>query len=214
MTPEEKAAWLQVRCGKVSGSVMSAVMDVTKAGKPGAQRIALMKKLIAERMTSDSINNYVSAAMLRGLELEPAGKAEYELQTGNMLLPVGFVEHPTIPDFGATSDALVRLPHGMATWEMKAPESQTHVEYLMAGKVVPDRYRPQVLAQCACNQVEHVVFVSYAPQILNPRKRLHIVEWTPSRAEIEEVERAARDFLAELEAQWELIHADELEAAA
>lgn len=213
MTPEQKAAWLQQRCGRLSASVMADAMDYTKAGKPGARRTALMKKLIGERMTGDSINNYVSDAMLRGLELEPAGKAEYELRTGNMLVPVGFVEHPSIPDFGATSDALVRAGNGMATWEMKAPEAQTHVEYLMAGHVVPERYRAQVLAQCACNRVEHVVFVSYAPTMLNPRKRLHIVEWTPRREEIEEVEQAARDFLRELEAHWEAIHADELETA-
>ena len=213
MTPEQKAAWLQKRCGKLSASVMADAMDYTKANKPGARRIALTKKLIAERMTGDSINNFVNGAMLRGLELEPEGKAEYEVQTGNMLIAVDFVEHPTIPDFGATSDALVRLPHGMATWEMKAPEAQTHVEYLMAGNVVPDRYRAQVLAQCACNRVEHVVFVSYAPNMLSPRKRLHIVEWTPKREEIEEVEQAARDFLKELEAYWDAIHADEAEAA-
>jgi hypothetical protein len=213
MNDAEKAAWLQQRCGRLSASRMADAMDTLKSGKPGARRIALMKELIAERMTGDSVPHYVDARMQRGLDLEPAGKAEYELRTGNMLRAVGFVLHPTIPDFGATSDALVRTARGMATWEMKAPDTVRHVDYLMAGSVVPEQYRPQVLAQCACNQVDHVVFVSYDPRILNERKRMHIVEWTPTREEIEAVEQAAREFLAELEQWWEAIHSDEKVAA-
>jgi hypothetical protein len=42
---------------------------------------------------------------------------------------------------------------------------------------------------------------------------MHIVEWTPKREEIEAVEQAARDFLAELEQWWEAIHSDERVAA-
>jgi hypothetical protein len=209
----EKAAWLQERCGRLSASRMADAMDTLKSGKPGARRAALMKELIAERMTGDSVGHYVDARMQRGLDLEAPGKAEYEMRTGNMLRPVGFVLHPTIPDFGSTSDALVRIAIGNATWEMKAPDTTTHIDYLMAGNVVPERYRPQVLAQCACNQVEHVVFVSYDPRVLNPRKRMHIVEWTPKREEIEAVEQAARDFLAELDQWWEAIHSDERVAA-
>jgi hypothetical protein len=214
MTPEQKAAWLRDKIGKLSASCMADAMDFTKAGKPGARRIALIRRLIAERMIGDNVENVPpTARMLRGLELEPQGKGEYELRTGNVLIPCGFVEHPAIPDFGATSDALVVLPHGRATWEMKAPDTTTHIEYMEAGNEVPERYVPQVLAQCACNQVEHVVFVSYDPRVLNSRKRMHIVEWTPGRERIEEVEQAARDFLRELEARWELIHSDEKEAA-
>lgn len=187
---------------------MADAMDTLKTGKPGARRMALMKELIAERMTGDSVPHYVDARMQRGLDLEPEGKFEYELRTGNMLRDVGFVLHPTIPDFGATSDALVMTPRGLATWEQKSPDTVRHIDYLMAGNVVPEQYRPQVLAQCACNSVEHVVFVSYDPRILNERKRMHIVEWTPARADIEAVEQAARDFLAELEQWWEVIHTE------
>jgi hypothetical protein len=213
MTPEQKAAWLQSRCGKLSASRMADAMDYTAKGKPGARRIALMKELIAERMTGDSVNHYVDARMQRGLDLEPAGKAEYQVRTGRLLMPIGFVEHSDIPDFGATSDALVMTDAGLATWEMKAPDTVRHVDYMLAGNVVPEQYRPQVLAQCACNRVQHVVFASFDPRILNPAKRMHIVEWTPDAAEIEAVEQAARDFLRELESWWDVIHTETKEAA-
>lgn len=210
MTPQQKSAWLRQRVGKLSASAMADAMDFTKEGKPGARRVALMRRLIAERMIGDNVENTPpTARMLRGLELEPQGKEAFQVHTGLLLRPVGFVEHPTIADFGATSDAMVSMPYGEATWEMKAPKTTTHIEYMENPGVVPERYVPQVLAQCACNQVEHVVFVSYEPRIINPAKRLFIVEWTPKREQIEEVEQAARDFLRELEERWDLIHSEE-----
>jgi len=180
-------------------------MDRLKNGKPGAKRAALLKELCAERMTGDSVPHFVSDRMQRGLDLEPEGKAEYEMRTGNMLQPIGFVMHPTIPDFGATSDALVKLPYGMATWEMKAPDTVRHIEYILAGQQVPEQYQPQVIAQCAVHELRHVIFVSYDSRVLNPAKRMHIVEWEVPRERIEEVEQAARDFLAELEELFDAV---------
>lgn len=205
MSPEAKAAWLQARCGNLSASRMADAMDTLKNGKPGAKRIALMKELIAERMTGDSVPHYVNERMLRGLELEPAGKAEFELCTGVLLRPCKFIFHPTIPDFGATPDALIDAD---SVFEMKAPDTVRHIEYMLAGNVVPEQYRPQVLAQLACTGRKRVMFMSYDPRVLNERKRVHIVEWTPERAEVEAVEEAARAFLAEMEQWWDLIHTE------
>ena len=205
MNANEKAAWLSARCGRLSASRMADAMDRLKNGKPGTRRAALLKELCAERMTSDSVPHYVDARMQRGLDLEPEGKGEYEMRTGRLLQPVGFVTHPDIPDFGATSDALVTLPHGVATWEMKAPDTVRHIEYILAGQQVPEQYQPQVVAQCAVHRLRHVVFVSYDPRVLNPAKRMHIVEWEVPAERIEEVEAAAREFLAELEALFDAV---------
>jgi predicted phage-related endonuclease len=206
MTPEDKAAWLQARCGNLSASRMADALDVRKDGKPGARRIALLKELLAERMTGDSVPHYVSDRMVRGLELEPEGKAEFEMRTGLLLQPCGFVLHPEIDGFGATPDALIG---GEAVFEMKAPDTVRHIEYLMAGNEVPEQYRPQVLAQLACTGRRHAWFASYDPRVLSERRRLHVVEWTPPASEIAAVEDAARLFLAELSAWWDRIHQDE-----
>jgi predicted phage-related endonuclease len=205
VTPEQKAAWLQLRCGNLGASRMADAMDVKKDGKPGAKRIALLKELLAERMTGDSVPHYVSDRMVRGLELEPQGKAEFELRTGLLLRPCGFVFHPSIDAFGATPDALIGAD---TVFEMKAPDTVRHIEYMMAGNVVPEQYRPQVLAQLACTGRERVMFASFDPRVLNERKRMHIVEWVPARSEIEAVEEAARAFLAELDQWWEALHTE------
>ncbi len=206
MTPEQKAAWLQARAGKLSASRMADAMDTLKSGKPGARRVALMKELLAERMTGDSVPHYVDARMQRGLDLEPAGKSEFEMRTGLMLTGCGFIEHASIADFGATPDSLIGAD---AVFEMKAPDTVRHIDYLLAGNVVPEQYRPQVLAQLACTGRTRAYFMSYDPRILNATKQVHIVQWTPAREEIEAVECAAREFLAELEAMWDAIHTEE-----
>jgi hypothetical protein len=68
---------------------------------------------------------------------------------------------------------------------------------------VPDQHKPQILAQLACSGREHAVFVSYDPRVRDARRQLHIVEWTPKREEVEEIEEHARKFLAEVEAMFE-----------
>lgn len=210
MSPDDKGAWLNQRVGKLTASRMADAMDVTKAGKPGAKRTALLKTILAERLTGDAAPNFVSERMLRGLELEPAGKAEFELRTGQMLTDCGFYDHPDIDLFGCTPDSLIGSD---GVFEMKAPDTSTHVDYMLAGQVVPERYRPQVLAQLACTGRRTVWFASYDPRIKSYAKQMHIVCWTPEQAEIEAVEQAARDFLAEVDALWEAIHTTQKEAA-
>jgi predicted phage-related endonuclease len=210
VSPDDKGAWLNQRVGKLTASRMADAMDVTKAGKHGAKRIALLKTILAERLTGDAAPNFVSERMLRGLELEPAGKAEFELRTGQMLTDCGFYDHPEIDLFGCTPDSLIGSD---GVFEMKAPDTSTHVDYMLAGQVVPERYRPQVLAQLACTGRKTVWFASYDPRIKSYAKQMHIVCWTPEQSEIEAVEQAARDFLAEVDALWEAIHTTQKEAA-
>lgn len=193
-------AWLAKRCGKLTASRMAEAMATRKDGKPAADRVNLLKELLAERMTGDAVPHYVSPEMTHGITNEPFAKSEYEELTGEILRPCGFVEHPAIPEFGATCDAL--RGHDTVV-EFKCPKTTTHLDWVMGG-VVPDQHRPQILAQLACNQRQHAVFVSFDPRIAGPR-RLFIREWTPEPEEIAAVEAAARDFLAELERMWDML---------
>jgi hypothetical protein len=197
MNDAEKAAWLSSRCGKLTASRMFQVLDMTAKGAEGAKRKALKIELLAERLTGDAVPHFVNSFMQWGIEQEPAAKAAYELATGCLIGPAGFVDHPTISDFGATPDGLI--PGGVV--EFKCPATTTHVGWLLAGGV-PDQHKPQILAQLACAGREHAVFVSFDPRVRDPRKQLHIAEWTPAKAEIEEIEEHARRFLAEVEAMF------------
>lgn len=202
MDDAQKAAWLSQRTGKLTGSRMADAMDKTKAGKSSAARTKLMHELLAERLTGDVVPHFVSDFMRWGLEQEPYAKQAFEVATGSLLVPCGFYDHPEIGDFGATPDSLLDRD---AVVEFKCPQTVTHIAWKLAG-VVPEQHRPQILAQLACTGRTRAVFVSFDPRV--PAKtQLFVREWTPERAEIEAVEQAARDFLAELEQMWEVLTA-------
>jgi len=194
----EKSAFLSARCGKLTASRMHQALDMTAKGAEGAKRRALKYEILAERVTGDTVPHFVNSFMQWGIEQEPAAKAAFELATGRLITPCGTVDHPEIDFFAATPDGF--LPGGVI--EFKCPQTTTHVSWLLAGGV-PDQHKPQILAQLACSGREHAVFVSFDPRVRDPRKQLHIVEWTPKREEVEEIEEHARKFLAEVEEMFE-----------
>lgn len=196
--PQGSGAWLNQRVGCLTASRMVDAMAVLKTGKPSESRNKLMIEILAERMTGDAAPHYVNDAMRWGIENEPHAKAAYEVASGNLLDPCGFILHPTIAHFGASPDALIDTD---AVFESKCPTSSTHVAWMLAGGV-PDQHKPQILAQLACTRRTRAVFVSFDPRMPAARQ-LFVAEWEPKREEIEAVEEAARAFLRDLEAMFE-----------
>lgn len=193
-------AWLAARCGKLTASRMADATAKLAKGGWAKSRANLMIELIAERMTGESVEHFTSPEMKHGIEYEPVAKAEFEELTGEILMPAPFVEHHSIPDFGATPDAFL----GRDTCvEFKCPKTATHLGYIKGG-VVPEEYRPQILAQLACTRRPKAIFVSFDPRIRG-KQRLFIREWAPEPEEISAIEGMAREFLAELEAEFEAI---------
>lgn len=193
-------AWLAARVGKLTASRMAAAVGKRRDGKPSAARQDLMRDLLAERLTGFATEHFVSDAMRWGTEHEPIAMAALEERLGEMIRPCGLFDHPRIDSFAATPDGL-RGAHGVV--EIKCPSTPKHIEYLRAG-VVPDAYRPQVLAQLACTGRTHVTFASFDPRMPSHRQ-LVVVEWEPDRAEVEAIEAAAAEFLDELEAEFQFI---------
>ena len=202
MSPEQLSAFLSARCGKLTGSRIKDALDFTKAGKPGAARIKLMHEILAERMTGDNVPHFVNDLMRWGTEQEPFAKAAYEASTGELLEPCGTIDHPTIDGFCATPDSLLGSD---TVFEAKCPQTTTHIAWKLAGEV-PEQHRPQILAQLACTGRTRAVFVSFDPRV-PARSQLFIREWEPKREEVEAVEEAARQFLAEVESMWEALTA-------
>ena len=69
-------AWLSQRCGKLTASRMAEALAVRKDKKPAAERLNLLKELLAERLTGDAMPHYVSPEMRHGIEYEPVAKDE------------------------------------------------------------------------------------------------------------------------------------------
>ena len=190
-------AWLNMRVGRLTASRMADAMAMRKDGKPSESRNKLLVELLAERLTGDATPHFVSALMLWGIENEPHAKAAYEAASGNLLDKCGFTLHPEIEHFGASPDAHIG---DNAVFEAKCPNSTTHVSWLIE-RQMPEQHKPQVLAQLACTGRSVAVFVSFDPR-MPPNKQLMIVDWIPTREEIEHVEECARNFLADLDSMF------------
>jgi len=192
------ALWLRARAGKLTASRMRDAMDFLKNGQPSAKRSQLMRELLAERLTGDSVRHFVTDAMMHGLQFEDEAKAAYEAETGVIVGEAGFYDHPRIDALGATPDGLV--PGGLI--ETKCPTTATFVEWRMAG-VVPEEHKPQMIVQLACTGRAWCDFVAFDPRIKNPAHRLFIRRFEPTAEEIAKVEAAAEQFLSELDAMFE-----------
>lgn len=200
MEGDELAAWLSARCGKLTASRMRDAMALTKKGEPSESRSKLMRELLAERITGSSVRHFVTDAMAWGLEKEAEAKAAYEALSGRLVADAGFYDHPRIDNFGATPDGLLGRD---ALIETKCPTTTTFVEWTLKGEI-PDEHKPQMCAQLACTGRTGVVFVAYDPRIKNPSRRLFVREYEPKPEEIQAVEAAAEQFLAELDRMFEL----------
>jgi hypothetical protein len=178
---------------------MAAAMSYLKSGKESSERRKLKIEILAERLTGDIVPKYVNDAMRQGIEQEPFARAAFEAATGLLVADIGFVPHPSIEFCGASPDGLVS---DGSLIEIKCPQTWNQLEYVIAGKI-PDNYIPQIILQSACTG-KPVWFVSYNAQ-LPEKQSLFIRKFEPTQEQIEEVEDAARKFLAEVDEMFEAI---------
>lgn len=154
-------AWFAARCGLITASKISDVMSKGRGNAPSATRANYMAQLAAERLTGVTTEGFKNAAMDWGNETEPQARAQYTMQTGNMVNEVGFVPHPTIKKSGASPDGEVDQD-GLV--EIKCPNTATHIATLRGGSI-KSAYRLQMQWQMACTGRKWCDFVSFDPRL-------------------------------------------------
>ena len=189
--------WFLARKGKVTASKIADVMAKGRNGAESATRAKYLDQLVTERLTRYIQEGYTNEAMQRGTELEPIARAAYCFNTGFDVVELGFVNHPVYFHSGASPDGLVG-EDGLV--EIKCPNSNTHIEYILAGKP-PAKYIPQMAWQMACTGRKWVDFVSYDDRLEDESKHLFIVRYERDDEYIAEIEEAVKQFLLEVEAK-------------
>jgi hypothetical protein len=121
-TPE----WLKARLGKFTASHASAIAT----NGDGLRTLCYEKA--AEIMTGVLGESYKNADMDRGNELEPTARNMYEMETGNVVTQVGFIESDVWT--GCSPDGLVGTD-GMV--EIKNKKDTLFLRYLMERKIDP-----------------------------------------------------------------------------
>jgi putative phage-type endonuclease len=187
--------WHAARLGKVTASRISDVMARTKTGY-GASRETYMSELILERLTEQATEGFKSAAMQRGIDLEPMARQAYEEAKELWVVETGFIAHPRIANAGASPDGFVDSD-GLV--EIKCLLAPAHLETLLSD-AVPDKYFKQMQMQMAtCNRA-WCDYAAYNPDFPD-HLRLFVKRIPRDDKFIAEMEGEIVKFLGELEAK-------------
>lgn len=158
--PQDSAAWIQSRVGKVTASNLWKVVRRQKNGKTYAAHDDYLAQLVMERLTGRAADNYVSEAMEIGTMREDGAALHYAMETGADVQFSDFVNHPTIEGCGASPD---RLVDDMGLIEIKCPQPKAHFDFLMTDEI-PENYWWQMQWQMACTERQWCDFMSYSPE--------------------------------------------------
>jgi hypothetical protein len=184
----------------MTGSCASDMLATVRSGEAAVRR-DLRTKLALERLTGRSLeDDYLNADMKRGIELEPDARAAYEALTGALVQQTGFLVCEDLP-IGCSLDGY--CGDYRTIWECKAPRPANHLKYLRAG-VLPPEHTPQILHNLLVTGAERAVFCSYSPVFPEPL-RLFVTHYTATAEELAVYESALRQFLREVDAEYQEI---------
>lgn len=182
--------WHQARLGKLTASQISKVlMAPTTQGYQDYQA-----ELITERLTGEPAAHYVSQDMEWGTEHEAQARAMYELTRGVDVVEVGFINHPTYTNSGASPDGLVGE---LGLVEIKCPRTATHIKTLLTGNI-EKKYIAQMQWQMECTGREFCDFVSFDPR-LPPEVQLYVQRVERDEEKLTELCTKVIKFLAEID---------------
>jgi hypothetical protein len=182
--------------GSLGASRLHEVIAKTKTGY-GAGRAKVMSDLIIERLTGAAPERYVSVAMEHGIQTEAEARAAYEFITGNAVVQIEPVPHPTIKGAHASPDGLIDGPGEKGILEIKCPESATHIETIL-GLSIQAKYVTQMHWQMICCKRDFGHFISFDPRMPADMRFF----WT--RVDLDhklalELEAEVKKFLSELD---------------
>jgi hypothetical protein len=195
-TPE----WFALRAGRLTGSRAADMLAKIKSGEAAARR-DLRMQLVCERLTGrPQESGYINADMQRGIDLEPAARAEYEALTGEFVETTGFLAHSDLMA-GCSLDG--HLGDFDVLVSLKCPKTSTHVGYLRAG-VMPPAYVPQMLHELWITGAREYHFLSYDDRLPEPL-RTFLVRVPRDERAVSEYADQAKQFLQDVDRELEAI---------
>jgi putative phage-type endonuclease len=185
--------WFDARRGKVTASRIGDMLKTIKNGSWAASRRNYAAQLVTERLTGKTHERFYSNEHMDwGKDQEPAARDAYTARTGHQLVEVGMIDHPRIPNAGASPDGLVG-DDGLV--EIKCLLPANHLELLLTED--PEQYRLQMVWQMACTGRKWCDFVSYDPS-QRDNMQLFIKRLERDEKEIYHLENEVEIFLNEV----------------
>jgi putative phage-type endonuclease len=187
--PQRSEAWLQARCGRLTGTAASdMLMKPTTAGYRN-----LLIRLVTERLTQTPQEDpYTNEAMEWGTAHEDEARIAYELATGLNVKESGFLAHTELMA-GCSLDGHVDDYKGIV--EIKCPfKTARHIATLRGG--VPSEYLPQINHNLWVSQSSWCDYVSYDPRL---PERLRLSIHRVQGVDVDSYEAKVRAFLGEVD---------------
>jgi DNA-binding MarR family transcriptional regulator len=198
--------WKRARLGKLTASRISDALAKNRQGTgPGITRLNYQAEIICERLNGFAYEGFHSIYTERGKEEEESAVKAYDLfvtpawtkKNRLEVKPIGFVQHASIPYFGASPD---RAVGAVGLLEVKNRKTNIHFDLLRSLKV-PTGDVDQVLTELACAEwaewCDYVSYDSRAPVGMDLFVRRFYRE--DHRQRIAEIEQRGQEFLAEVE---------------
>lgn len=188
--------WRLDRCGCASASRFKDIIAKGRGGGEAISRRNYRAQLAIERLTGFPLEEpYQNAAMEHGKLYEPVARMEFEAATGEIVMPVGFIKHPTIEQVGCSPDGLIGDDDGI---EIKCPYVPAiHLETITS-KEIPSEYIAQVQGAMWVTGRKQWTFVSYSP-VFPEHLRLFIRHVTRDDIFIRHLHKDVIQFLSEVE---------------
>ena len=208
------AMWHETKIGKATASQAANIL--TPTGKLSTSATGLIRRLAREQVCADPNEREPNAAMEWGNMQEPFARDEFRKLTKRRVIEVGFCQSLVHPALGCSPDGLI---HGdisaglcidglkfaqdadgpiVAGLEIKCPQIDTHVEYLI-DDVLPKKYAPQVHWSMAVTGLDVWYFMSYFPNLRSLIVKVERDEYT------EKIESAALEFAERYQSEVESI---------
>lgn len=200
--------WGRARIGFLTASRMNDALSKNRQGTgPGITQLNYQAELVCERLNGFAYEGYHNGYMDRGKEEEDGAVKAYAFELSLRYeahieaLPIGFVQHLSIPRFGASPDRSIHVDgQSVGLLEVKNRKTNLHFE-LLRTKQVPAADVDQVMTELACAEwaewCDYVSYDSRAPAGCDLFVKRFYREDYEQR--IAEIERRGQEFLFEVE---------------
>lgn len=160
--------WLHLRKGKLTGTVLKAIM-----GTPKAKQDAIYE-MVYQRLRLGLDPEDYENPMDRGTRLEPEARAMFEFETGLSTYEIGFITDDDNEHIAQSPDGYILGTDDTEALEIKCPGGKNYVKFWLTN-AVPDDYYWQVIQYFVVNdKLQKLYFVGYNPDI--PTHPMHVIE--------------------------------------
>lgn len=195
--------WRQLRAGKLTASAAGDMMTFRKDKTEAAGRRDLRTQLVLEIITGQPQEDaFLGRDMTRGIELEAAATAAYELATDTTVRQVGFITHNVLPA-GYSPDGVIgdlTKPGKFGLLELKCPRAANHLAYYL-GKKLPSDWEWQCRHALWITGAPWIDFGSYCAQFPEGMRLFRAPRLYAKDVDLHAYEINLRSFLAEVDAE-------------